>query len=222
LWRSKHKMATSSTSAQLSVAAAVLCLLAPMSAALKPGPCYAPEQFEGKAFYKDTARNIMHMSTADIAYDAINLRKRVRETYKLKNGSDAHIDIIQFYKEGIQYEINYYEQECKMEHLRSKFSYHSVVSNATWQGDLLVGSAAVKLGSVEIESWHAVHTSSEGVTRWKGTFTRSGCLPIRQVLIYPDDHVLSEDIMDITLGIADPGIFTVDKELCPELSKMQR
>ena len=55
---------------------------------------------------------------------------------------------------------------------------------------------------MEIESWHAVHTSSEGVTRWKGTFTRSGCLPIRQVLIYPDDHVLSEDIMDITLGIA--------------------
>jgi len=28
--------------------------------------------------------------------------------------------------QGIQYEINYYEQECKMEHLRSKFSYHSV------------------------------------------------------------------------------------------------
>lgn len=30
---------------------------------------------------------------------ATNLRKRVRETYKLKNGSKSYVDIIQFFKQ---------------------------------------------------------------------------------------------------------------------------
>ena len=63
----------------------------------------------------------------------------------------------------------YQGEECKKEHLRSTFSYHNVVSNATWQQDVSIGSAGVVGGSVEIEEWKAVHTADSGITRWTGT-----------------------------------------------------
>lgn len=143
------------------------------------------------------------------------MRKHYAEKIKQTDGTYTDYAIIQFYKEGYEYEIDYFGEECKKEHLRSTFSYHNVVSNATWQQDVSIGSSGVVGGSVEIEQWKAIHTDSSGITRWTGSFTRTGCIPVTTTILYPDGHSLSESLMDVTIGIANTSIWDIDKELCP-------
>jgi len=193
----------------------VVAGLVAVSMAQRPQPCYAPEQFTAKAFYTDTERSQAHERYVTITYDAVNLRRHIAEVIKQPNGMETNYSIIQFFKEGYEYEIDYYAQECKREHLRSGFTYHSVVSNATWQGDVFIGSSAVAAGSVEVEKWRAVHTASGGVSRWAGSFTRTGCVPVTTIVQYPDGHTSSETIHDVVLGIPDESIWEIDAELCP-------
>lgn len=80
---------------------------------------------------------------------------------------------------------------------------------------MTIGSAAMAGAGVEIEQWRAIHTSSSGITRWLGTFTRAGCVPVTTTTLYPDGHSLSESLMDVQIGITNTSVFDVDKELCP-------
>ena len=35
---------------------------------------------------------------------------------------------------------------------------------------------------------------------FKGSFTRIGCIPVTNTILYPDGHSLSESLMDVEIG----------------------
>lgn len=150
------------------------------------------------------------------------LRKAITRKVKQQDGSEHVIRIVQLFKEGYEYQMDYGALECRREHLRSKFSYHSIATNATYIGDYNIGATAGGGSALEIEAWRAVHTTDDGETLWRGTFTRHGCLPVRTVVLYPDGHVLSESLFNIRLGIANTSVFDIDEEICPKPHNLAR
>eukprot|EP00041_Stephanoeca_diplocostata_P008529 m.126291 g.126291 ORF g.126291 m.126291 type:complete len:249 (+) comp17366_c0_seq6:201-947(+) len=107
-------------------AIAALCVVVASVSAQPERPCSAPVEFEAKIFYRDTQREVTEEITGKLVYDALNHRKYISEEKPPVNGHNMNVDIIQLFDQGIQYEIDYGEQECRRTHLRTNFTYNAV------------------------------------------------------------------------------------------------
>eukprot|EP00041_Stephanoeca_diplocostata_P008528 m.126252 g.126252 ORF g.126252 m.126252 type:complete len:205 (+) comp17366_c0_seq1:201-815(+) len=196
-------------------AIAALCVVVASVSAQPERPCSAPVEFEAKIFYRDTQREVTEEITGKLVYDALNHRKYISEEKPPVNGHNMNVDIIQLFDQGIQYEIDYGEQECRRTHLRTNFTYNAVGPNATWTGDAYIGSSAIEGASLMVETWSQDTKDGNNTIRWTGSYTSKGCIPVRSTTVYAEGHVQSETIMDVVLGVSDPNVFFVDPELCP-------
>lgn len=113
---------------------------------------------------------------------------------------------------GVEYTINEKTKDCSKTRLTKEFIPLQVEDGAKWEGDFTIGAPQIKGGSLECTVWSLETTKSQ----WTGTFTRTGCIPvrIRQSVSGDDRTFITEDYYDVVAGITDPSVFVPPRE-CP-------
>ena len=193
------------------LAAVVAACLVAIVAAQIPARCASPREWEGRALVRDSRRGQFVEVFSRYAYDETNMRKARYDDVEANRTTERY-HVIELFREKKYYALNLRTRKCETGQLTEPFIPHSVVSNATYRGDYVVGSNAYPDSSVEIEIWHHTFTNSKGNKYyWDGQFTRTGCVPIITTVSGPDDF-WSESFVDVTLGLSDPNIFVPPSE----------
>ncbi|EDQ88280.1 uncharacterized protein MONBRDRAFT_37575 [Monosiga brevicollis MX1] len=190
----------------------LVCCLAvlALAAAQIPARCASPAQWSAQAFVRDSERGQTELIGTRYFYDAVNQRKARFDQVDADRNTSYFI-VIELHQEGTEYIYDIQSRSCKKQDLRRPFIPHSVVDNATYHGDYIIGSSATPDSGVEIEVWTHRFESEHGTFEWTGEFTRSHCFPV-------ESHVegrgffFVEQFIDIVVGLPDPNVFIPPEE----------
>eukprot|EP00054_Salpingoeca_dolichothecata_P032396 m.266040 g.266040 ORF g.266040 m.266040 type:complete len:199 (+) comp29948_c0_seq1:197-793(+) len=193
-------------------------LLALLGAAFaqQPNPCFSPSQWHGRQLKSHFSSDGHGQEVvAEYSYDAKNLRKARIETVTdifHKNETKTNVRVIEFHKTGVEYTIDLKSGHCTKGTVSKSFWYHSVIANATFEGEFYLGSSSVEGASVLVQNW-ASETSKYD---WSGFFTVKSCIPLRTDILWKDTSTTDrfhEEFYDVILGI-DENVFNVPAN-CP-------
>lgn len=110
--------------------------------------------------------------------------------------------MIELFQEKKYYVLDLDTRVCQEGQLTEPFIPHSVVDNATYRGDYIVGSNAIEGAGLDVTIWtHTFKDSKGNKYNWNGQFTRKACVPIITTVSGPDDF-WSESFVDVTLGLS--------------------
>ncbi|KAJ8384923.1 hypothetical protein AAFF_G00197310 [Aldrovandia affinis] len=136
-------------------------------------------------------------------YDALGNRVRFRE-FGLKDGMPFQNDRLMLFEEGVSYEINW-PFGCKKRALETSFQPMQVPSNATFMGQVIVGSSSMPLQGLLVNNW--VGELPEMQAKYMASFTAIGCLPLSTIYYTNETGYMSISFHNIVHGIDNPQVF---------------
>ncbi|XP_067681482.1 mammalian ependymin-related protein 1-like [Haliotis asinina] len=181
---------------------ASLVLLAAVALAQEPHPCESPSQFQGRLSIFDEDRQLGAFGR--FAYDDTN--RRFRETEEMAIGRDReYYDRLYLYSKNLAYHLNLRTRNCTITTLTSPSIPFTVPRDARLRDEGVIGINDEQVTTVNFDGSLAGNS-------YFITATSMDCLPVTVVITSNSAGVVLRQFYDITLGLADPNVFTPPQE----------
>jgi hypothetical protein len=188
-------------------AVVLVAALAAVAVAQIPARCASPRQWAAQAFVRDSEKGQSHMVLSRYYYDEVNQRKARFDQVDPDRKNTTFYYVVELYQEKKEYIFNPQTRQCTVRATRRPFIPHSVVDNATFEGEYYIGTSSVAGAGVEVEAWSHDFTNDQGEKfHWVGEFTRSRCIPVESHVEGPG-FFFYESFYDVVIGIPDPNVF---------------
>lgn len=140
---------------------------------------------------------------AGLIFDAQNRRTRTLNDIKYFNQSAKKYDVIDLYKENIQYVYDFDTKYCAKFKFEQPWVSYDVPDNATFLGEGYLGSSAFDKAYLLVNSWKYDFIDEYGyATNYTGSWTDQLCLPVWNVYSSPGRHINTHaTFFDFVLGI---------------------
>ncbi|XP_059811397.1 ependymin-like [Hypanus sabinus] len=183
----------------------IFCLLALASALDSPQRCTSPDQMEGMVSVFHPVNFVDNYG--NFSYDAIN-KRFYKSVFVFRGGHQQwkQVDILLF-QESVMYRYFPHNGTCLKSSLRAPFRKFGVPKDATFIGQVYIGSVDIPKAGVRTNVW----SGAEDNVKYMMTFTDVKCLPQFRAK-FQEDHWFSESFTDLVLGIRDPTVFTPPPE----------